>query len=101
MSHRLDAQGRQRSTLDDLFDNGQAGDWYIDEAEGNVWLMLPHLTMYDEIEVEPLRWPYRTPLKNGACWQYNGNPAAPTLKPSLNWVGMWHGWLTDGKLKHV
>ena len=55
MSHRLDATGRRRKTLAELFDDGQAGDWFIDEAEGNVWLMMPHLTLYAEIEVEPLR----------------------------------------------
>lgn len=34
----------------------------------------------------------------GAQWQLSGTHAKPTLSPSLNWVGMWHGWLRDGQL---
>lgn len=30
-------------------------------------------------------------------WQWDGNPESPTLKPSINHVGCWHGWLTAGE----
>lgn len=30
-------------------------------------------------------------------WQLSGTPEKPTLKPSINHVGCWHGWLTDGQ----
>ena len=33
-----------------------------------------------------------------AQWSWDGNKAKPTLKPSLHWVGVWHGKVTDGKL---
>jgi len=29
-------------------------------------------------------------------WEWNGSRSAPTLRPSVNHVGHWHGWLTDG-----
>lgn len=29
-------------------------------------------------------------------WELSGTPEAPTLRPSINHVGCWHGWLTDG-----
>jgi hypothetical protein len=32
-------------------------------------------------------------------WELSGTDAAPTLKPSINHVGCWHGWLTDGVFK--
>ncbi len=36
---------------------------------------------------------------NGAQWKLSGTYDQPTLSPSLHWVGVWHGFLTDGKLK--
>ena len=30
-------------------------------------------------------------------WQLSGTPEKPTLKPSINHPGCWHGWLTDGQ----
>ena len=29
-------------------------------------------------------------------WELSGTPDAPTLSPSINHVGCWHGWLRDG-----
>jgi len=29
-------------------------------------------------------------------WEWNGSFDTPTLKPSVNHVNHWHGWLTDG-----
>lgn len=34
----------------------------------------------------------------GAQWSLSGTIDKPTLSPSLNWVGVWHGFLTDGYL---
>lgn len=34
-------------------------------------------------------------------WEFDGNEAAPTLKPSVDHVGHWHGWLTAGEWKSV
>ena len=31
-----------------------------------------------------------------ASWEWNGNREAPTLSPSINHVGHWHGWLREG-----
>lgn len=35
----------------------------------------------------------------GPSWMWNGSTDAPTLHPSVNHVGHWHGWLTDGVWK--
>lgn len=29
-------------------------------------------------------------------WEWDGNREAPTLNPSVNHVGHWHGWLRNG-----
>lgn len=29
-------------------------------------------------------------------WKWNGSTKSPTLEPSVNHVGHWHGFLTDG-----
>tara|TARA_R110000744_G_scaffold78295_16_gene154378 strand:+ start:1186 stop:1479 length:294 start_codon:yes stop_codon:yes gene_type:complete len=29
-------------------------------------------------------------------WIWNGSKSAPTLNPSVNHEGHWHGWLRDG-----
>jgi hypothetical protein len=34
----------------------------------------------------------------GAQWSWDGNETAPTLTPSLHWVGVWHGWCRAGQL---
>jgi hypothetical protein len=33
-----------------------------------------------------------------ASWSWDCNEAAPTLNPSLHWVGAWHGWVRNGEL---
>lgn len=41
------------------------------------------------------------PQKNGvgASWELSGSLEAPTLRPSVNAEGIWHGFLTDGVAK--
>ena len=31
-------------------------------------------------------------------WGWDGNVEKPTLQPSINWVGCWHGHLVAGRL---
>lgn len=44
-------------------------------------------------------WSVSHKNKCDAQWQLSGTYEKPTLSPSLNWVGVWHGWLQDGELK--
>jgi hypothetical protein len=32
----------------------------------------------------------------GPSWQWNGMVNTPTLEPSVNHIGHWHGWLRNG-----
>jgi hypothetical protein len=42
--------------------------------------------------------PYSPTKGLGAKWSFDGNHEAPTLTPSINHIGCWHGWLRDGVL---
>lgn len=39
------------------------------------------------------------PVVDGSpqSWDFDGNMEAPTLNPSINHVGCWHGWLRNGE----
>ncbi|PCH70268.1 MAG: hypothetical protein COC12_08415 [Rhodobacteraceae bacterium] len=41
------------------------------------------------------------PSGAGASWNWNGSQTEASLIPSVNHVGHWHGWLTDGYWKAV
>ena len=41
------------------------------------------------------------PTSTDATWEWNGSRTEPTLKPSVNHVGHWHGWLRDGYWEQV
>lgn len=32
-------------------------------------------------------------------WGWDGNVEKPTLQPSIHWVGVWHGFLENGRLR--
>jgi hypothetical protein len=57
-------------------------------------------------------WPYDSPCAlsaaiapqrngSGATWTLSGADDAPTLQPSVDAVGVWHGFLTNGSAKSV
>lgn len=41
------------------------------------------------------------PERDFATWSWNGSTTEPTLEPSVNHVGHWHGWLRDGYWSEV
>lgn len=57
-------------------------------------------------------WPWDSPVAlsapidpqrnaDGATWTLSGPDGAPTLTPSVDARGVWHGFLTDGFARHV
>ncbi len=38
---------------------------------------------------------------NGAAWALSGSEEAPTLSPSVDAAGVWHGFLTNGVARGV
>jgi hypothetical protein len=39
---------------------------------------------------------FRLPSASRPSWEWDGNLEAPTLTPSVNHVGHWHGYLRNG-----
>jgi hypothetical protein len=75
--------------FDDLFENGQVGDWAFSFGEAHIAIRLPTdfciLPIADDARVH---------------WNWDGNREAPTLTPSIlhHSTPEWHGYLTAGKL---
>jgi uncharacterized protein DUF6527 len=38
------------------------------------------------------------PVNGGHSWQWDDNSEKPTLTPSINADGVWHGWVRAGRL---
>lgn len=46
----------------------------------------------------PLRPIVTAGLNGGHYWEWDGNEERPTLTPSINAVGSWHGWVRAGRM---
>lgn len=66
----------------------------VDEAGQRFFsCMLPGLTLC----CIPIR-PVVTPgINGGHSWEWDGNEDTPTLNPSINATGSWHGWIRAGR----
>ena len=93
--------------MEELRDQGQLGDWSFIDDDEYIVIRLPYrdqngkpYTGWEEgMMTEFLIRPEPDPSVDD--WQWDGNREAPTLTPSLNWVGVWHGYMTKGELKEV
>lgn len=43
--------------------------------------------------------PELSDLNGGHSWGWDGNETKPTLQPSVNIVGSWHGWIRAGRME--
>lgn len=71
------------------------GDFSWDEASEGfryIYLCLPGDTQLTAIKVQ------RGSPGGSRVWGWDGNEDKPTLEPSIHWVGVWHGWLQNGRL---
>ena len=88
-----------RVNLQDLDDNGLLGDWAFSDGDTYIFIRLPRPGVdRGEVTAEGLKLSVIS-LPNEENWQWDGNREAPTLSPSINWVGVWHGWMRAGKLE--
>jgi hypothetical protein len=88
-----------RSFSDDyqVRDQIQKGDFEItkDDKTGQrqFWFKCPgNCGQVAPIALRPLAAGY----EKFQSWEFDGNEDAPTLSPSINHVGCWHGWLRGG-----
>ena len=68
------------------------GDFCFDCDCDCIYVWLPGLSGPDCIQVS------RTPTEKSRVWYWDGNEEKPTLNPSINSVGEWHGYMKNGRL---
>jgi hypothetical protein len=49
----------------------------------------------------PLRPLVDPKINGGHSWEWDGNELQPTLTPSINSIGVWHGWVRAGRMVSV
>jgi hypothetical protein len=84
---------RSLSDDDQVRNAVQAGEFEIskDESTGQRWFWFKcpgPCRSVSAIALRPVVVPGSRP-----SWEFDGNEDAPTLTPSINHVGCWHGWL--------
>lgn len=47
----------------------------------------------------PLRPLVDPQINGGHSWEWDGNSDKPTLSPSINAQGIWHGWVRAGRME--
>lgn len=80
----------QRVVGDESF-KAQAGDFeVIEDAEGPkaIAICCPGCEAVSLLNLRP---------GSGPDWHFDGDRSQPSLHPSINHVGCWHGWLTAGQ----
>lgn len=99
MSHTMNTEScdmKRTASMDECLD-GDPGSFYIAKQEGHqawFWFVLPGSGAGGCIRLHPL-----TDENIGEhSWQWDGNEDKPTLTPSVNCVGIWHGFFTAGRM---
>jgi hypothetical protein len=83
-------------TSESLWDLEVGEFFFHTAANGQVWFnaMFPGNTLCC-IPLRPLIDPT---VNKGQSWQWDKNEDKPTLMPSVNAVGAWHGWVRAGQM---
>ena len=79
----------------------QAGDFYWNLQNGRRAIVIAMPTTAAGGEFTYVEWPIRPYPGDRPQWHWDGHVNAPTLTPSLHWVGVWHGWCEHGRLRAV
>jgi len=80
------------------------GDFIFNDERDYLYIVLPNKNgkfatdSEGRAVLDPIRIS-RTPTSHPRTWHWDGNETAPTLQPSIDWRGHWHGFLTNGVLK--
>lgn len=78
------------------------GDFVFSEERDCLYIVLPHASGKPALDSTGRAALDAIPLSRGQgprAWRWDGNEDRPTLMPSINWIGHWHGWLTAGELR--
>lgn len=68
------------------------GDFCFDAEHEHIYLWLPGRLSPSCLQIS------RVPSSSNRVWRWDGDKECPTVTPSIHDVGMWHGYLTKGKL---
>lgn len=97
---RRSAKGQLRKDYQDLAENGVLGDWCFERDDTYIVIRLPDSETTErgsETSFPIMEGPNLTLVH----WGWDGNREAPTLTPSLHWIGVWHGWMRAGEIVSV
>ena len=89
---------------DDLQKNGQIGDWQFINNDKDMLLAYPSSNSFftdgpgKDIVYLPIHRAGTVDTRSPS-WEWDGNREEPTLCPSINVVGCWHGFLRKGKIE--
>lgn len=87
--------GQLRNGLDDLDTSGQKGDWCF--SYNNEYMFIKYGDGWSDTCC--------IKLQGTGKWEWNGNRESPTISPSIKVSNkekeLWHGYMTDGKLRSV
>ena len=79
------------------------GDWSFSSDDKDMFLVYPSPSIIEGEKVPDL---VHLPIHQAGMtddrspsWEWNGDRENPTLHPSINVIGKWHGYLRDGKLE--
>lgn len=75
---------------------GPPGSFFIDRTQYPV--MLWHKLPEGSVGFVRLR-PIPTDDEPHPSWEWDGDEEKPTLKPSVHYVGRWHGWFRAGRME--
>lgn len=80
------------------------GDFIFNDEQDYLYIVLPNrdgkfaMDSCGRAVLDPIRIS-RQPTAHPRQWHWDGNNEKPTLTPSIDWPGHWHGYLTAGVLK--
>jgi hypothetical protein len=69
------------------------GDFCFDHDFTHIYVWLPGVSGPDAIQIQ------RGKPGGHRVWGWDGNEDKPTLTPSINATGQWHGWMRAGRLE--
>lgn len=71
----------------------QPGDFTFDDDFSHIYLWLPGLNGPESLQIQ------RGESDKDRIWGWDGNEDKPTLTPSIQTIGHWHGFLRAGRLE--
>lgn len=77
-------------------DNLKPGEWEFVNDYTAIYIHVPHKECEFGLVRIPIHLGEQTEDPN--MWGWNGDKEKPTLTPSINVIGIWHGYLREGKL---